>query len=73
MPVPGTGTFVWWEAQIDPRLVYGNPMGGWRAPDGLFEEGHQLEPDILVRDEPQVISAGHDQQIEMAVKELLKK
>lgn len=73
MPVPGTGTFVWWEEQIDPRLVYGNPMGGWRAPDGLFEEGHQLEPDILVRDEPQVISTGRDQQIEAAVKELLKK
>ena len=73
MPVPGTGTFVWWEEQIDPNLVYGMPMGGWRAPDGLFEEGHQLEPDILVRDEPQVLSAGHDQQIEMAVRELMKK
>jgi tricorn protease len=73
MPVPGTGTFVWWEAQIDPKLVFGMPMGGWRAPDGLFEEGHQLEPVILVRDEPQVISLGHDQQVEAAVKELLKK
>jgi C-terminal processing protease CtpA/Prc len=73
MPVPGTGTFVWWEEQIDPNLVFGMPMGGWRAPDGLFEEGHQLEPDILVRDEPQVLSAGRDQQIEAAVAELLKK
>jgi tricorn protease len=73
MPVPGTGTFVWWEEQIDPNLVFGMPMGGWRAPDGLFEEGHQLEPDIMIRDEPQVLSAGHDQQIEAAVKELIKK
>ncbi len=73
MPVPGTGTFVWWEEQIDPKLVFGMPMGGWRAPDGLFEEGHQLEPDIMVRNEPQVISMGHDQQVEAAVKELLKK
>ena len=73
MPVPGTGTFVWWETQIDPNLVFGMPMGGWKAPDGLFEEGHQLEPDIPVRDEPQVLSAGRDQQIEAAVKELLKK
>jgi tricorn protease len=73
MPIPGTGTFVWWEEQIDPRLVYGNPMGGWRAPDGLFEEGHQLEPDIRVRNEPDVLSAGRDQQIEAAVKELMKK
>ena len=27
MPVPGTGTFVWWEAQIDPTLVFGIPDG----------------------------------------------
>jgi Tol biopolymer transport system component/C-terminal processing protease CtpA/Prc len=73
MPVPGTGTFVWWEEQIDPALVYGMPMGGWKAPDGLFEEGHQLEPDIPVRNEPGILSAGHDQQIEAAVKELMKK
>jgi len=49
------------------------PMGGWRAPDGRFEEGHQLEPDILVRNAPDTLSAGHDQQIDAAVKELLKK
>lgn len=73
MPVPGTGTFVWWEAQIDPRLVYGNPMGGWRTPEGYFEEGHQLEPDVRVRNEPDVLSAGRDQQIEAAVRELMKK
>jgi tricorn protease len=73
MPVPGTGTFVWWEGQIDPRLVYGNPMGGWRTPEGYFEEGHQLEPDIRVRNEPDVVSMGRDQQIEAAVKELMKK
>ena len=73
MPVPGTGTFVWWEEQIDPALVFGMPMGGWRAPEGYFEEGHQLEPDILVPDEPKALSLGHDQQIEAAVKELLKK
>jgi len=73
MPVPGTGTFVWWEDQIDAGLVFGMPMGGWRTPEGYFEEGHQLEPDIPVRNEPDVLSAGHDQQIEAAVKELLKK
>jgi Tol biopolymer transport system component/C-terminal processing protease CtpA/Prc len=73
MPIPGTGTFVWWETQIDPGLVFGMPMGGWRAPEGYFEEGHQMEPDIPVRNEPDVLSAGHDQQIAAAVKELLKK
>jgi len=73
MPVPGTGTFVWWEEQIDPRLYFGMPMGGWRGPDGLFEEGHQLEPDIKVRNEPALLSSGRDQQIEAAVQELMKK
>jgi hypothetical protein len=26
MPVPETGTAVWWETQIDPTLVFGNLM-----------------------------------------------
>ncbi len=72
MPVPGTGTFVWWESQIDPTLVFGIPMGGWRTPDGKFCENNQMEPDIRVKNEPDVISGGRDQQIEAAVKELLK-
>ncbi len=73
MPVPGTGTFVWWEVQIDPTLLFGIPMGGWRTPDGRFCENNQLEPDIKVRNEPSVITTGRDQQIEAAVKELMKK
>lgn len=71
MPVPGTGTFVWWERQIDPTLRFGIPMGGWRGTDGKFCENTQLEPDVLVRNEPDVITAGRDQQIEAAVRELL--
>ena len=73
MPVPGTGTFVWWENQIDPTLVFGIPMGGWRTPDGKFCENNQLEPDIKVRNEPDIMTNGRDQQIEAAVEELLKK
>jgi C-terminal processing protease CtpA/Prc len=72
MPVPGTGTFVWWEQQIDPSLVYGIPMGGWRTLDGKFAENNQMEPDIRVPLEPEVMTSGRDQQIEEAVKELLK-
>jgi C-terminal processing protease CtpA/Prc len=73
MPVPGTGTFVWWENQIDPTLRFGIPMGCWRTPDGKCGENNQTEPDILVRNEPDVMSSGRDQQIEAAVKELMKK
>ena len=73
MPVPGTGTFVWWENQIDASLVFGIPMGGWRSPDGKFCENNQTEPDIKIRNEPDIMSGGRDQQIEAAVKELMKK
>ncbi|MGB3798815.1 MAG: S41 family peptidase, partial [Lewinella sp.] len=41
MPVPGTGTFVWWETQIDPTLYFGIPMGGWRTEEGYFLENTQ--------------------------------
>ena len=74
MPVPGTGTFVWWERQIDPSIVFGMPMGGWK-PVGQgqpFFENHQLEPDIRVMNEPGEMAKGKDQQLEAAVKELLK-
>ena len=72
MPVPGTGTFVWWETQIDPTIVFGIPMGGWKPLGQPFLENNQLEPDIKVRNEPGVMATGRDQQIEKAVKELLK-
>jgi len=72
MPVPGTGTFVWWERQIDRTLRFGIPQGGWRTPDGKLCENNQLEPDIPVRNDPDVLAAGRDQQIEAAVKELQK-
>jgi len=72
MPVPGTGTFVWWESQIDPTLVFGIPMGGWRMMDGKFCENTQFEPDIKVANDPGVMATGHDQQIEAAVKSLMK-
>ena len=73
MPIPGTGTFVWWESQIDPTLVFGIPMGGWRMPDGKFCENNQMEPDLKVRNAPDIMTSGRDQQIEEAVKELFKK
>jgi hypothetical protein len=73
MPVPGTGTFVWWENQIDPSIRYGIPMGCWQTLDGKCAEGVQTEPDIRIMNEPDVMAAGRDQQIEAAVRELMKK
>jgi tricorn protease len=73
MPVAGTGTGVWWEKQINPQIVFGIPMWPFY---GLGEnhatENHQLEPDIMVLNEYSKILAGEDQQLEAAVKEMLK-
>lgn len=72
MPVPGTGTAVWWETQIDPTMVFGIPM---IASVGLKEnrplENLQLEPDIRVQNDYNAVLSGEDQQIEAAVKEML--
>jgi len=73
MPVPGTGTFVWWENQIDATLRFGIPMGCWRSLDGKCGENNQTEPDIRVANEPDVMAGGRDQQIEAAVRELMRK
>lgn len=73
MPVPGTGTAVWWETQIDPTMVFGIPM---IASVGLKEgrplENMELEPDIRVQNDYNKILSGEDQQIEAAVKEMLQ-
>jgi C-terminal processing protease CtpA/Prc len=73
MPVPGTGTFVWWENQIDPSIRFGIPMGCWKPLEGKCGENNQLEPDIRVANEPEILSSGRDQQIEAAVKVLMSK
>ena len=72
MPVPGTGTFVWWETQIDPTLYFGIPMGGWKVEEGYFLENTQFEPTIKVALEPGEVSEGVDSQTAAAVAELLK-
>ena len=73
MPVPGTGTFVWWENQIDPTLRFGIPMGCWRTLDGKCGENNQTEPDVRVANEPEVMAGGRDQQLEAAVRQLMTK
>lgn len=72
MPVAGTGTAVWWEAQINNRIVFGIPMvSSFGAGEDHPTENHELEPDIRIPDEYNKILNGEDQQIEAAVKEML--
>lgn len=40
--------------------------------DGKYLENNQLEPDVLVLNDPQSVAAGKDPQMEKAVELLLK-
>ncbi|MBU2375978.1 MAG: peptidase S41, partial [Bacteroidetes bacterium] len=73
MPVAGTGTAVWWETQIDPSIYFGIPMiATYGAGETHATENHQLEPDIKVNNDYNKVLKGEDQQLEAAVKEMLK-
>ena len=72
MPVPGTGTAVWWETQIDPSIIFGIPMIASMGTDGVITENTQLEPDIKVTLPYNDFLTGKDTQLEAAVAEMLK-
>lgn len=72
-PVPGTMTAVWWETQIDSDLVFGIPqVGGIGINEGRYLENLQVEPDILVYNDPASVLRGEDKQLEAAVAEMMK-
>jgi tricorn protease len=74
MPVAGTGTASLYEIEINPQfglqIATGATYGdGQKNPT----ENHQLYPDIEVADKYNAILNGKDEQLEMAVNEMLKK
>jgi len=72
MPVPGTGTAVWWENLQDKELTFGIPQVGVVDGNGKYYENTQLEPDIKQTLDPKQALKGKDQQLEKAVEELMK-
>ena len=72
MPVPGTMSSVTWETLQDPSLYFGLPVVGYRTEQGNWLENSQLEPDVKVRNTPEKMAAGVDEQLEVAVRELQK-
>jgi len=72
MPVPGTMSSVTWETLQDPSLYFGLPVIGYRTEQGNWLENTQLEPDVKVRNTPEKMAKGEDEQLEAAVKELMK-
>jgi tricorn protease len=73
MPVAGTGTAVWWETLQDDTLYFGIPQVGFRDEQGGFMENALIEPDYRVPNDADLLGAGRDQQMEEAVKVLLRK
>lgn len=71
MPVAGTGTAVWWEG-LQNGMWFGIPQVGMIDNNGQYLENQQLEPDVKQTLDPGVVSQGRDQQLEEAVKVLLK-
>lgn len=71
-PVPGTMTSVNWVTLQDPSLYFGIPVIGYQLPDGSYLENTQLEPDILILNDPATVVKGEDDQLRVAVETLLK-
>jgi C-terminal processing protease CtpA/Prc len=72
MPVPGTGTAVWWERLHTGDLVFGIPQLPALA-DGRPVENRQLEPDVRADNPPAAAAAGRDAPLEAAVRTLLER
>ena len=72
MPVPGTMSSVTWETLQDESMYFGLPTVGYRTQEGYYLENSQLEPDVKVRNTPEKLAEGVDEQLEAAVRELMK-
>jgi len=73
MPVPGTGTAVWWEVLIDGKTVFGIPQVGMQSvSEQTLVENQELQPDIKVNNSYKSMLNGIDEQLISAVNELKK-
>lgn len=70
-PVPGTMTAVWWETQVDPSIIFGVPQVTSLDRNGKALENQQLNPDIIIYNQPGEVLDGYDAQLKAAVDELL--
>ncbi|MFY9463489.1 MAG: S41 family peptidase [Sediminibacterium sp.] len=70
--VPGTCSFAAWESLMDTGIRWGAPTVGVMTNKGKYLENSPSEPDIKVFNEYEIVKKGVDQQLEAAVKELMK-
>jgi len=72
MPVPGTCSFAGWEMLQNGRVMWGSVPVSAKNKAGEWLENNQTIPEVQVKNMPGIIDNGRDQQLEAAVKELLK-
>ncbi|WP_234568306.1 S41 family peptidase [Rhodohalobacter sp. 614A] len=70
MPVPGTCSFAGWE-RLANGVVWGVVPVSAKNKAGEWLENNQVEPDILIKNQPEIISDGRDQQLERAIETLM--
>lgn len=71
MPVPGTCSFASWEGLINGSVYWGSVTLSAKDIHGEWMENNQTEPDILIKNNPNKIVSGIDEQLQGAVKELM--
>lgn len=71
MPVPGTCSFAGWE-RLPNGGVWGVVPVSAKNKAGEWMENNETNPDILVKNQPEIIAKGRDEQLERSIEVLLK-
>ncbi|MEP2278839.1 S41 family peptidase [Maribacter sp.] len=71
MPVPGTCSFAGWE-RLPNGGVWGVVPVSAKNKAGEWMENNETNPEIMVKNQPDVIAKGIDQQLEKSIEVLLK-
>ncbi len=72
MPVPGTCSFAGWEMLQNGKIMWGAVPVSAKNKAGEWLENNEAIPDIIVKNMPNEIANGHDEQLKVAIEELLK-
>lgn len=71
MPVPGTCSFAGWE-RFPNGIVWGVVPVSAKNKNGEWMENNQTDPMIQVKNTPNIIDKGRDEQLERSIEELMK-
>ena len=72
MPVPGSCTWMTGQTLADNTMHFSVPTVGVKDMEGRYLENVSTQPDILVMNEFDKVAKGQDQQLEAAIRELIK-